>query len=113
MLLGKIVGTLVATRKEPSLDGLRFLVVRRLSIDNEPQLRWKPEQHHVFVDLLGLPNGDFGQVGGAVRLELDTRDNEVAATSGLHLRATGAVYPMICAAWKPAGFPSPPTTAVI
>ncbi len=38
-------------------------------------------------------SGTFGQVGGAVRLELDTRDNEVAATSGLHLRATGAVYP--------------------
>lgn len=29
------MGTLVATRKEPSLDGLRFLVVRRLTIDNE------------------------------------------------------------------------------
>ena len=35
MLLGRIVGTLVASRKEPSLEGLRFLVVRRLSIDNE------------------------------------------------------------------------------
>jgi microcompartment protein CcmK/EutM len=34
MLLGRVVGTLVASRKEPSLDGLRFLVVRRLSIDN-------------------------------------------------------------------------------
>jgi len=35
MLLGRVVGTLVSTRKEPSLDGLRFLVVRRLTIDNE------------------------------------------------------------------------------
>ena len=35
MLLGKVVGTLVATRKEPSLDGLRFMVVRRLNIDNQ------------------------------------------------------------------------------
>jgi len=35
MLLGKVVGTLVASRKEPSLDGLRFLVVRRLTIDNQ------------------------------------------------------------------------------
>ena len=35
MLLGKVVGTLVSTRKEPSLDGLRFMVVRRLNIDNE------------------------------------------------------------------------------
>ena len=35
MLLGRVVGTLVASRKEPSLDGLRFLVVRLLTIDNE------------------------------------------------------------------------------
>lgn len=35
MLLGKVVGTLVATRKESTLQGLKFLVVRRLTIDNE------------------------------------------------------------------------------
>jgi microcompartment protein CcmK/EutM len=35
MLLGKVVGTLVATRKEASLLGLKFLVVQRLTIDNE------------------------------------------------------------------------------
>jgi microcompartment protein CcmK/EutM len=33
MYLGKVVGTLVSTQKEPSLDGLRFMVVRRLDID--------------------------------------------------------------------------------
>lgn len=35
MFLGKVVGTLVSTQKEPSLDGLKFLVVRRLTIDGE------------------------------------------------------------------------------
>ena len=35
MFLGRVVGTLVSTRKEPSLDGLRFMVVRKLTIDNE------------------------------------------------------------------------------
>ena len=35
MFLGKVVGTLVATQKETSLDGLKFLVVRRLTVDNE------------------------------------------------------------------------------
>ena len=35
MLLGRVVGTLVSTRKEPSLEGLRFLVVRRLTINNQ------------------------------------------------------------------------------
>jgi len=33
MLLGRVVGTLVATRKEPSLDGLKFLALKQLDID--------------------------------------------------------------------------------
>jgi microcompartment protein CcmK/EutM len=37
MFLGKVVGTLVATQKEASLDGLKFLVVRRLSVDNQDE----------------------------------------------------------------------------
>ena len=37
MFLGRVVGTLVATQKEPSLDGLKFLVVRRLSVTNEDE----------------------------------------------------------------------------
>jgi microcompartment protein CcmK/EutM len=30
MLLGRVVGTLVATRKEESLEGLKFLVLKQL-----------------------------------------------------------------------------------
>ena len=37
MFLGKVAGTLVATRKETSLTGLKFLVVRRLTIENEEE----------------------------------------------------------------------------
>ncbi len=37
MFLGKIVGTLVATQKEASLDGLKFLVVRRLDVVNQEE----------------------------------------------------------------------------
>ncbi len=33
MLLGRVVGTLVASRKEPSLDGIKFLVLRQLDIE--------------------------------------------------------------------------------
>jgi microcompartment protein CcmK/EutM len=33
MLLGKVVGTLVSTRKEPSMDGLKFLVLKQLDIE--------------------------------------------------------------------------------
>ncbi|MGD2163359.1 MAG: EutN/CcmL family microcompartment protein [Anaerolineales bacterium] len=33
MLLGKVVGTLVATRKEESLEGLKFLVLKQLDME--------------------------------------------------------------------------------
>lgn len=35
MLLGKVVGTLVATRKDEKLEGFKLLVVKRLNIENE------------------------------------------------------------------------------
>jgi microcompartment protein CcmK/EutM len=36
MLLGKVIGTLVASRKEPSLEGLKLLVVRGCDVDGNP-----------------------------------------------------------------------------
>ena len=33
MLIGKVVGTLVATRKEEKMEGLKFLVVRQVDIE--------------------------------------------------------------------------------
>ena len=36
MLLGRVVGTLVATRKEPTLEGLTLLVVRPCEPDGKP-----------------------------------------------------------------------------
>ncbi len=35
MLLGKVVGTLVASRKETSLEGLKFLVLKQLDLDGK------------------------------------------------------------------------------
>jgi microcompartment protein CcmK/EutM len=35
MLLGKVVGTLVATRKEESLEGLKFLVLKQLDMEGK------------------------------------------------------------------------------
>lgn len=36
MILGRVVGTLVASRKEPSLDGLKLLVVQACDVDGTP-----------------------------------------------------------------------------
>ena len=33
MLLGRVIGTLVATRKEPRMEGLKLLVVRNVAAD--------------------------------------------------------------------------------
>ena len=35
MLLGRVVGTLVATRKESSIEGLKFLVLKQLDIEGK------------------------------------------------------------------------------
>jgi microcompartment protein CcmK/EutM len=34
MLLGRVTGTVVASQKEPLMDGLSFLVVRQIDVDN-------------------------------------------------------------------------------
>ena len=36
MVLGKVIGTLVASRKEPTLEGLKLLVVRACDVDGTP-----------------------------------------------------------------------------
>jgi microcompartment protein CcmK/EutM len=36
VVLGKVIGTLVATRKEPTLEGLKLLVVRACDVDGNP-----------------------------------------------------------------------------
>jgi microcompartment protein CcmK/EutM len=36
MLLGRIAGTVVASRKEPLMEGWRLLVVQQIGVDNKP-----------------------------------------------------------------------------
>jgi microcompartment protein CcmK/EutM len=35
MLLGRVTGTLVATRKDPKMEGMKFLVLRQIDVDSE------------------------------------------------------------------------------
>ncbi len=53
MLLGKVVGTLVASRKDEKLEGYKFLVVRRLNIENE-----ETGEYVVAVDAVQAGVGD-------------------------------------------------------
>ncbi|MBI4512377.1 MAG: EutN/CcmL family microcompartment protein [Deltaproteobacteria bacterium] len=36
MLIGKVLGTVVSTRKEPELEGLKFLIVKACDFDGKP-----------------------------------------------------------------------------
>ncbi len=36
MKMGRVIGTVVATRKDPSLEGVKFLVVENLGVNLEP-----------------------------------------------------------------------------
>jgi microcompartment protein CcmK/EutM len=57
MFLGKVVGTLVSTQKEASLDGLKFLVVRRLSVENQDE-----KGYVVAADAVGAGLGEVVMV---------------------------------------------------
>ena len=53
MKLGKIIGTVVCTRKEPALEGKKLLVVQPISLRNEPM--GKPL---IAVDTIGAGSGE-------------------------------------------------------
>jgi carbon dioxide concentrating mechanism protein CcmL len=71
MLLGRVVGTLVATQKEPSMQGFKFLVVRRVDIDGKPI-----EGSVVAVDGVGAGVGEvvLYATGSSARQTEATRD---------------------------------------
>jgi microcompartment protein CcmK/EutM len=53
MLLGKVVGTVVATRKESTLDGLKFLVLKQLDIEGQ-----ETGGYRVAADAVGAGMGE-------------------------------------------------------
>ena len=54
MLLAKVVGTLVATRKDPRIDGLKFLVLRQVNPET-----LKEGAYVVANDAVGCGVGEF------------------------------------------------------
>jgi microcompartment protein CcmK/EutM len=54
MVLAKVVGTVVSTRKEQSMEGLRFMLVQPVDLDGEPS-----GPHVVAVDAVGSGPGEY------------------------------------------------------
>lgn len=71
MLLGRVAGTLVATRQEPSMEGLKFLVVRHLDVDNR-----ETGQFVIAADVVGAGVDEVVMVatGSSARQTERTRD---------------------------------------
>ena len=71
MLLGKVVGTLVASRKEPAMEGFKFLVVRRCDVDGR-----ETGGYVVGVDAVGAGVGEMVlySTGSAARQTVATKD---------------------------------------
>jgi len=77
MLLGKVIGTLVATRKEPTLEGLKLLVVRGCDVDGNAH-----GAIVVAVDAVGAGVGEVVLVvaGSSARQTTVTQNRPVDAT---------------------------------
>ncbi len=76
MILGRIAGTVVATRKEPRLEGIRFLVVEVLKLDRTPTGAFV-----VAADAMGAGLGEIVLLaqGSSARLTEMTHDKPVDA----------------------------------
>ncbi len=77
MLLGKVVGTVVASRKEEELVGLRFLLVKGCDFDGKPN-----GGVVVAVDAVGAGVGEvvLYVAGSSARQTKVTKDRPVDAT---------------------------------
>jgi microcompartment protein CcmK/EutM len=54
MVLAKVIGTLVATRKEPSMEGLKFMLLRQVDLEGKESGGFV-----VAVDAVGCGEGEM------------------------------------------------------
>ena len=71
MLLGEVIGTVVATRKEATMEGFKFLLVKGLGVDGK-----RGGGSVVAVDAVGAGVGEvvLYATGSAARQTVATRD---------------------------------------
>ncbi len=77
MVLGKVIGTVVASRKEDELGGLKFLLVKACDVDGQPN-----GATVVAVDAVGAGVGEvvLYASGSSARQTKVTKDRPVDAT---------------------------------
>jgi microcompartment protein CcmK/EutM len=77
MLLGRVVGTVVATRKEPELEGLKLLLVRAADVEGKATGGLV-----VAIDAVGAGVGEvvLYASGSSARQTAVTKDRPVDAT---------------------------------
>ena len=71
MLLGRVAGTLVSSRKEDTLEGLKFLVIKQIDVDED-----ETGGYVVAADAVGAGVGEvvLYATGSAARQTTMTRD---------------------------------------
>ena len=79
MVLGKVIGTLVASRKEPTLEGLKLLVVRPCDVDGSAPAAGAVV---IAVDAVGAGLGEIVlyAAGSSARQTQVTQNRPVDAT---------------------------------
>ena len=86
MLLGRVAGTLVASNKEPSLEGVKFLVIRQVDVDNEDAANYV-----VAVDAVGAGVGE---------VVMYAQGSSARQTTTTHERPCDAVVMAIVDEWE-------------
>lgn len=77
MLMGKVVGTVVSTQKDPELSGLKLLIVRAMDVDCK-----LTDAFVVAVDSVGAGVGEvvLYASGSSARQTVQTQNRPVDAT---------------------------------
>jgi ethanolamine utilization protein EutN len=82
MILARVEGSVVATKKNEKMRGNKFLLVRPLVIDSPTAREWKPGTSTlVAVDSLGAGEGEVVLVvqGSSARLAAEDKNSPVDA----------------------------------
>ncbi len=82
MILAKVEGSVVATKKNPKMTGSKFLVVRPMVVESPEAKGFRPGASTlVAVDSLGAGPGEFVLVvqGSSARLAAEDKDTPVDA----------------------------------